>query len=460
MTEECENMCSICFGECKGISCPDCSEIACEDCVKSHLLSCGEEPKCFACDNIWSLLFIYQRFNTKFINKWINVKKKFLLDYQKNMIRDKMDEAQIRKKENINQEKINSLEITKQELQDKIKKYSLKAITKPKYKQKVEQLRNEVSIIQYEIDCTKNPMLKYGSKYKLKLGETVEEALEKERKKKAEKEKGKFKYACPFEGCRGFLDSDMHCALCDKFTCEACMQPITGKLESHKCKKEDIESANLLKTDSKPCPNCSSLIFRIAGCDFMYCPQCHANFNWVSGHIYMVKARVSADPHAKFVQEEEKQHHERQIKVVKKSILDSLDEKIVLKMAPIHHFMKVDLFNKIKKYKEFLDGFNDSKYINELRIKYLINEIDDEQFKNRLFVQYKKRYVIEQSMEICTKYIRQINKIWVAFTLPSQADEVYEKAEEIREVFNTEIDALSKIMNVKGFVITKGWKFA
>jgi hypothetical protein len=39
----------------------------------------------------------------------------------------------------------------------------------------------------------------------------------------------------------------------------------------------------MLAKDSKPCPKCQSLIFKINGCDQIWCTQCHTAFSWKTG---------------------------------------------------------------------------------------------------------------------------------------------------------------------------------
>ena len=46
-----------------------------------------------------------------------------------------------------------------------------------------------------------------------------------------------------------------------------------------------METAKLLAKDSKPCPKCQCLIFKISGCDQMWCTQCHTAFSWKTGAI-------------------------------------------------------------------------------------------------------------------------------------------------------------------------------
>ena len=53
----------------------------------------------------------------------------------------------------------------------------------------------------------------------------------------------------------------------------------------HVCKKEDLETAQLLAKNTKPCPKCSMGIFKISGCSQMYCISCHTAFCWNTGKI-------------------------------------------------------------------------------------------------------------------------------------------------------------------------------
>ena len=92
--------------------------------------------------------------------------------------------------------------------------------------------------------------------------------------------------ACPDEKCRGYLSNVWKCGLCSQWTCSNCHQiKGTSQNEEHVCDPNDVETAKLISKDTKPCPKCSTGIFKIEGCDQMWCTQCHTAFSWKTGRI-------------------------------------------------------------------------------------------------------------------------------------------------------------------------------
>lgn len=123
--------------------------------------------------------------------------------------------------------------------------------------------------------------------------------------------------ACPIESCRGFLSQQWKCGLCNVFTCSKCNVPKcnvpkqkcnvpkqkcnvpeqnqnTNQLtdaqdetetDEHVCNPDDVATAELLAKDTKPCPQCGTGIFKIDGCDQMWCTECRTAFNWRTGNL-------------------------------------------------------------------------------------------------------------------------------------------------------------------------------
>jgi len=64
----------------------------------------------------------------------------------------------------------------------------------------------------------------------------------------------------------------------------------------HTCKPEDVESVAEIRRHSRACPSCKSRIFRISGCDTMWCTRCNTGFNWRTG-LVITDARDLHNPH-------------------------------------------------------------------------------------------------------------------------------------------------------------------
>jgi hypothetical protein len=103
---------------------------------------------------------------------------------------------------------------------------------------------------------------------------------------KKEEEKKKFVRRCTRDGCQGFLSTAWKCGLCEWYSCAHCFV-VKGQAHDvpHECKKEDVETADLIKKDCKPCPKCGEFIQKSSGCDQMFCISCQTPFSWTSGKI-------------------------------------------------------------------------------------------------------------------------------------------------------------------------------
>lgn len=101
------------------------------------------------------------------------------------------------------------------------------------------------------------------------------------------KEKRTFTIHCPVSSCRGFVQSsDWMCGTCSHFACSKCHEQIgLSKDLEHTCNEESIETAKLIRKETRSCPGCSTLIYKISGCNQMWCTQCHTTFGWKTGEV-------------------------------------------------------------------------------------------------------------------------------------------------------------------------------
>jgi len=118
-----------------------------------------------------------------------------------------------------------------------------------------------------------------------------------------EKERKKFIMPCPADNCRGYLSSQYKCELCKLFTCPDCFEVIGySKDEPHECKEDNIKSAELIKKETKGCPKCGVRIFKIEGCDQMWCTECKVAFSWNTGKI-VVNGNIHNPHYYKYLQQ-------------------------------------------------------------------------------------------------------------------------------------------------------------
>ena len=243
-----EDKCSICYenytaSKRKTIKCKNCEEVCCLECFKNYLLKSDNiTPKCMFCSENISYSFIREECSINFCNKDLhNKRKKIEVKRQITL----MPATQY----------LANLEIERRKYFQEIKLYD----------ERIEELRREISIIQRQKNGVPWPML-----------EDV----------KKEENKITFIQKCPVESCNGFLNSAWKCGICETFICNRCHSPKASRNDpDHICDEDIVSNIRTIKKDSKPCPKCSTYIFKIDGCDQMWCPECKTAFSWRTGRI-------------------------------------------------------------------------------------------------------------------------------------------------------------------------------
>ena len=90
-------------------------------------------------------------------------------------------------------------------------------------------------------------------------------------------------FPCPSSECRGFVvPSEQKCGSCKRSVCMKCRAVANS---NHVCDPLVLETLASLQKDSKPCPKCFAPIFRMSGCNHMFCTNCRTHFDWMSGKI-------------------------------------------------------------------------------------------------------------------------------------------------------------------------------
>ncbi len=374
------------------ICCGYCEFAACRICCETYILS-EPTPKCMntTCAKEWSRKFIREKFTNVFINtKFKNHLEELLFDQEK---------ALLPATQPIIEEKIRK---------DNIKKEmaALDTLIQDLYVQKRQLERN---LYTNQIDTSSKKVSNYVR-------------------------------ACSSEGCRGFLSSQWKCGICEKWTCPECheLKGFDRDCE-HTCKPDLVETAKLLAKDTKSCPKCQTKIFKIDGCDQMWCTQCHTAFSWKTGaiqtsihnpHFYEWQRKNGGAPRVAGDVEcgQELNHttfdhfrnailrgkHKRFLNYCDPSSIDGYD------WNARHHSLKVNanglsdiirrtIHNERIELPQFRTDYLEKNQ--ELRVQYLCNEIDEDTFKilvQRNDKKHRKNNEISQVIQVSVTAVTDI----------------------------------------------------
>ena len=257
------NHCEVCMdpttdtGKNKKICCPYCNCVSCLDCFKEYLLQ-TPNLDCMKCKKMLDLEFLSTETPNSFYNKTYREYKTTL---------------------EISKEK--SLLPSTQEIVEKI-------LDNKRIDKEIKKLLDERREINEKIKFLRSKKQQINSK----------------------KDSGKsrqFIKNCPEENCRGFLTEDFICGICSTKVCERCHEIIQNdnedngeevkdgdENENHVCNEEIVQNIKEINRHTKSCPECGIRIYKIDGCDQMWCVECKTAFSWKSGIIE--KGRIH-NPH-------------------------------------------------------------------------------------------------------------------------------------------------------------------
>ena len=233
-----KEMCQVCcenFSKSrKKIECPYCKYTCCKYCIQNYIIN-HEFDNCMNCRKSFSFEFISKHLNKTYLQKeYKNHKKQLLLNTE-----------------------ISKIPSTLPLLEHKNETQRIHKILYEKHFL-INKIKNEIKEINFELSVHLN--------------------------KDINNTKKEFKLPCPKDKCKGFLNSKYICAVCNTKACSKCREIIINK-ETHICDEELVKNIELIKKENRACPKCAISIYKISGCDQMWCTQCNVAFSWKTGKI-------------------------------------------------------------------------------------------------------------------------------------------------------------------------------
>ncbi len=429
-----EDSCTVCADKFTGmirkcITCPNCFYKQCRECVKRYVLSSTQNPHCMNCKVEWKKAYLFEILPKVFMEgEYKKHREDVLLEREKSFLVESMPYAERRMEEKRLDKQITAICDERDEI---IRKYE-----------------KQLSVLRKQ---------RYQG-----IGEEKVERKE-------------FVKKCPVDDCNGFLSTQWKCGLCETWVCPDCLE-IKGKEKNceHICNPDIVESAKLLKKETKPCPKCNALIFKISGCSQIWCTQCHTAFDFNTGKI----ETVIHNPHY-FEYMNKVGNVPRQPGDIPCGGLPYVNEvNKVLKMffnkktemdnpycpgiirTYFSNFLRI--LTHIERYE--LEHYRQDPTVanRELRVDYILKKLDEETWKKELQIREKK---IEKtnSIESINNTIlmagTDILQRFLGITTIEQYIDLVCEAEYLREYSNNEFVSLGKIFSSSSMsYITKGWE--
>ena len=269
------------------------------------------------------------------------------------------------------------------------------------------------------------------------------------------KEARKFIRACPNNNCKGFLSHVWRCGICEMWSCPTCHE-VKGleKDSPHTCDPNNVDTARLIEKDSKPCPKCASLIFKIEGCDQMWCTQCTTAFSWRTGSIEMGRIH---NPHY-YEYRRNQGSLPREIgdipcggmpsimhvdSALKKFTNDRVEPNIYGSIIRLHWHISEVVIPRLRETRE-----NNL----DLRIKYMINDIPAEVFKQKIQQREKASSKKIQIMNILNTYQLVTSEIMQRLVASESIKDMLETSKEFDMIRQYTNDLMQKVTVTYGCV--------
>ena len=344
--------CSICCNKYtsvlrKAITCGFCQFQVCTKCVKSYLLSTTKDPHCLKCNVGWNREFIDESLSKTFrTGELKHHRENLLLEREKGMLPATVPLVESRLKQKNAEDELKQLMIEKSDLISKIQDVNRELTAKRRF---INSLNNNLLVLEASSRTCQ----------------------------------GK----CPAEDCRGFL-SNYKCGICSTQVCNKCNVILSG--EVHTCKDDDIATVKLLAKDTKYCPNesCGTPIYKIDGCNQMWCTKCHTAFDWRTNKIVENTTQIHNPHYYEWLRKNNEVIARTPGDVPCggfpniRTIMHALKlKKINIDLSQYHRGIIHVIQWEIRQYPIDIVG---GHRFTELRIKYLMNEIDENEWKRKL----------------------------------------------------------------------------
>lgn len=270
--------------------------------------------------------------------------------------------------------------------------------------------------------------------------------------KKVVEEKKTFLMKCVKATCEGFLSEEYTCGLCDLQVCSECH---VAKGPDHACDPATVATIRQIRKEAHPCPVCAALISKIDGCDQMWCTQCNTAFSWTTGRV---ETGVVHNPHYfQYMREMGRAVPRRHnpgfgcdaVHDIERTLFHlcaqegapvGLLTEILETYRNVLHVREVDLIE----YRRGQVRYLEHEWRRVLRVKRLLHEIDDSEWKTALQREEKSYYKITAWVHLLEMYTTVSIEAFARITDAKSAISSFSEYEKIRIYAAQEAKVISR----------------
>lgn len=260
-----EKTCSICSDNYtaiirKRVTCKYCKKDICSKCIEQYLLTRSDDAHCIHCrvhyndkdlNEICTKTYLKDRYFKHRQEILINRERANLPGLQQEAHREKQRRERSQLVTRITQEIKDLIDVRNGVRSEFIR---LSVLNEKKYESELKKITTEMDEYMETIRLKKQQLFELRFDHEEKVEEKKEEPK-------------KFIRRCMKSNCNGFLSTAWKCGLCEWYSCSKCFTVKGEKHDSHhECKEDDLKTAELIRADSKPCPNCGEFINKSSGC--------------------------------------------------------------------------------------------------------------------------------------------------------------------------------------------------
>jgi len=449
--------CSICDEKLnlknhKLVSCLYCEFGACKTCYHTFLPD-QTVPKCMnrSCGREWTRRFLKTTFSTSFLEKdWKQSREKIVFDRETALLPASQE---ILERRLIRENVYKDIAFTKTLIKN-TEKFYMKEFREKKIKYTNENTPTELQQLRIRLQQLYNTLRN--------------RPMDRTAVRNQQPTVKNFVRGCPSEDCRGFLSSDWKCGLCKVDTCSKC-HVIKNNITEHTCNPDDVATATLLNKDTKPCPKCHTGIFKIDGCDQMWCTQCHTAFSWKTGDIetrihnphYYEWQRSNNGGVAPRVAGDVPVHQCGQDQPLNQYIYRHITG---LQLGKDITILSGNIIRDVIHLRDVIipeyrpPNVQDDNLFLENRIRYLKKEISKENFIKKVLMENKKREIHTEIRDVLQMFVQASTDIiyqFLAFTQINKEDcnRLKLKLDEIETLRQFTNEALKEIFNTYKYTV-------